>query len=167
MKPLASLAIAGGLLLFAAVLAPEGGGGDRGPTAHVTRIVDGDTIDVAIGARAETVRYIGVDTPESRAPGTAPQCYAKAAHAFNRELVEDETVRLEFDVERRDRYGRLLAYVRRDRDGLLVNSELVKDGYARTLTIPPNVARAALLAGLQRAARTAGRGLWGACGSGA
>jgi micrococcal nuclease len=72
-------------------------------------------------------------------------------------------VRLVGDVEQRDRYGRLLAYVYREPDGAFVNARLVRDGYARTLTIAPNVAHAHELADLARAARRAHRGLWSAC----
>jgi micrococcal nuclease len=129
----------------------------------VARIVDGDTVQVALGGRRERVRYIGVDTPESVKPGSPVQCFAKRASAFNARLVSGERVRLVADAERRDRYGRLLAYVYRERDGLFVNAELVRRGYARTLTIPPNVAHAAELRKLALAARHAGRGLWSSC----
>jgi micrococcal nuclease len=72
-------------------------------------------------------------------------------------------VRLVGDAEQRDRYGRVLAYVYREPDGAFVNAQLVRDGYARTLTIAPNVAHARELADLARAARQAHRGLWSAC----
>jgi micrococcal nuclease len=129
----------------------------------VLRVVDGDTIHVEVGGRRETVRYIGVDTPESVKPGTPVQCFAKRASAFNHRLVEGERVRLVPDAEARDRYGRLLAYVYRRPDGMFVNAELVRRGFATILTIPPNVAHAQEFLRLQRAARQAGRGLWGAC----
>ena len=77
--------------------------------------------------------------------------------------MDGRAVRLEFDVERRDRYGRLLAYVHRRADGLFVNAELVAQGYARTLTLPPNVRYAERLAALQRRARVERRGLWSVC----
>jgi micrococcal nuclease len=126
-------------------------------------VVDGDTIHVSLAGRDEAVRYIGMDTPESKKPGTPVQCYALAASTANRRLVEGRRVRLRFDVERRDRYGRLLAYVYRRPDGLFVNAELVRRGFARQLTIPPDVAHAALFGRLARAARHAGRGLWARC----
>jgi micrococcal nuclease len=91
------------------------------------------------------------------------QCFAKAASHFNERLVGGQRVRLRYDAERRDRYGRLLAYVYRARDGLFVNAELVRRGYAVTLTIPPNVAHADEFAKLARRARELGRGLWRAC----
>ena len=89
--------------------------------------------------------------------------YAKAASAENQKLVQGERVKLESDAEARDRYGRLLAYVYRERDGLFVNAELVRRGYARVLTIPPNVAHAAEFRLQATAARRAGRGLWSHC----
>jgi len=130
---------------------------------RVTRVVDGDTIKVSIDGERDTVRYIGIDTPESRRPNTPVQCFAKEASAENARLVDGERVRLRFDVERRDRYGRLLAYVYRVDDGRFVNAELVGRGYARTLTIPPNVRFAERFAALQTQAREARRGLWSRC----
>jgi micrococcal nuclease len=121
---------------------------------------------VRLGDRTERVRYIGVDTPESVKPGTPVQCYAKRAAAANAALVAGRRVRLVGDVEHRDRYGRLLAYVYRTGDGAFVNALLVRDGFARTLTIAPNVAHAAEFARLARTAREAGRGLWRACAMG-
>lgn len=129
-------------------------------TAQVRRVVDGDTILLTSGER---VRLIGVDTPESVKPGTPVQCFARRASAFTHALLDGAAVRLVHDAERRDRYGRLLAYVYRARDGLFVNAELVRDGYARTLAIAPNTAHAAQFAALASAARHAGKGLWGAC----
>jgi micrococcal nuclease len=137
--------------------------GDAFGQARVVRVVDGDTIRVRLGDRTERVRYIGVDTPESVKPGTPIQCFAKRAAAANAALVAGQRVRLVGDVEQRDRYGRLLAYVYRERDGVFVNALLVRDGYARTLTIAPNVAHAGEFARLARGARAAGRGLWSAC----
>jgi micrococcal nuclease len=160
------------LALLAALVAVAALGGgallDRGDTgatggsesARVKRVVDGDTVVLAGGDR---LRYIGVDTPESVKPGTPVQCFAEAASRANERLVEGEKVRLRFDAERRDRYGRLLAYVYRARDGLFVNAELVRRGYATTLTIAPNVAHAAEFRRLARSARRAGRGLWSSC----
>jgi len=137
----------------------------RGDVGRVTRVVDGDTIHVEVGGRREKVRYIGVDTPESVKPGTPVECYAKRAAAFNERLVDGERVRLVRDLEARDRYGRLLAYVYRVRDDLFVNAALVRRGYAQPLTIPPNVAHAGEFRRLASQARRAGRGLWSACRS--
>jgi micrococcal nuclease len=143
-----------------------GGGVDAAGSAvvaPVVRIVDGDTVRVRLEGRSQPVRYIGIDTPESQRPGTAVQCFARRAAAENARLVRGERVRLVFDVERRDRFGRLLAYVYRVRDGAFVNAALVRDGFARTLTIPPNVRFAERFAALAADARQAGRGLWSAC----
>ena len=133
----------------------------RGAPALVTRVVDGDTVEVRLGGREEDVRYIGVDTPESVAPGQPVECYGKDASEFNRSLVEGERVRLEYGAERRDVYGRLLAYVYLRGD--LVNAELLQRGYARTLAIAPNTDRAGLFDRIEQRAANAGRGLWGAC----
>jgi len=131
--------------------------------ATVTRVVDGDTVNVSIGGRRETVRYNGTDTPETHRPGTPVQCFGPAATEYNRRLVAGRSVLLRTDAESRDRYGRLLAYVYRRGDGLFVNAAMVRDGFAATLTIPPNVAHAGELRGLERRARQAGEGLWQAC----
>ncbi|MEK6276543.1 MAG: thermonuclease family protein [Actinomycetota bacterium] len=140
-----------------------GGGRKPGPgvPARVTRVVDGDTVEVLIAGREEDVRYIGVDTPETVKPGEPVQCFGPQASAFNHRLVEGRRVRLVFDAERRDFYGRLLAYVYLR--GELVNARLVRRGYARTLTIEPNDTYAALFVRLQRLAGREGRGLWDAC----
>jgi micrococcal nuclease len=133
-------------------------------SARVVRVVDGDTILVSVGGREERVRYIGVDTPETVKPGAPVECFGKRASARNRALVPPGArVRLVRDAEERDRYGRLLAYVYRANDGLFVNAALVRDGYAKPLTIAPNDAHAAEFRALARAARGAGRGLWNAC----
>jgi micrococcal nuclease len=150
---LAILAIGGGKLV----------GATRSDAARVVRVVDGDTVVVRTGGHDERVRYIGVDTPESVKPGTPVQCFAKAASAANKRLVQGQEVRLVHDAEARDRYGRMLAYVYRSSDGLFVNAELVRRGYAKPLSIPPNVAHAVELRRLAAAARREGRGLWSRC----
>jgi micrococcal nuclease len=133
----------------------------RSATAYVLRAVDGDTIEVLTGGRREDVRYIGIDTPETVKPGTPVQCFGPRAHRFNARLVTHQRVQLVFGVERRDVYGRLLAYVYLgDR---FVNAELARRGLARTLTIAPNDRFAGRFERLQSAAARAGRGLWGAC----
>ncbi|HEX8205203.1 MAG TPA: thermonuclease family protein [Solirubrobacteraceae bacterium] len=123
------------------------------------RVVDGDTLVVD----GERVRLIGIDTPESVKPGTPVECFAREASAALKRLVGGRRVRLVTDVERRDRYGRLLAYVYRGE--LFVNAELVRQGYATVATFPPNVRHVDELLHLQREARENTRGLWGACGS--
>lgn len=121
----------------------------------VKRVVDGDTI---LLANNERVRYIGVDTPESVHPYKAVEYMAKEASSFNKKLVSGKWVRLEFDVERRDKYGRLLAYVYEG--DVFVNAELVKQGYAQVYTFPPNVKYQELFLEYQRQARKNNRGLW-------
>lgn len=124
----------------------------------VERVIDGDTIRVRVGDRVETVRYIGVDTPETVHPTRGIEPYGLAASAFNRTLVEGRQVRLELDLESRDRYGRLLAYVYTD--SLFVNAELLRRGYAQLMTVPPNVQHVDVFMYLQREARRSGEGLW-------
>ncbi len=143
-----------------------GDGGATGPAsaaAYVSRVVDGDTIEVRFDGHEEAVRYIGVDTPETVKPDTPVQCFGPRASAFDHQLVEHRRVHLDFGVERRDIYGRLLAYVHLGRR--FVNAILVRRGFARTLTIPPNDRFAPLFRRLALAAAKAGRGLWGACPS--
>ena len=124
----------------------------------VVRVVDGDTIHVRIGARVEKVRYIGVNTPEVHHPTKGEEPGGREAAEVNRRLVEGQAVRLELDVQERDRYGRLLAYVWIG--DLMINAELVRLGYAQVMTIPPNVRYQEVFLKLQREAREAGRGLW-------
>ncbi len=148
------------LLAAFALTGCEGGGltGSAPARGTVLRVTDGDTIRVRLdGGGVERVRYIGVDTPERG------RCFARQATAANARLL-GRRIRLEYDADRRDRYGRLLAYVR-GRDGRMINAELVRGGFAVPLTVAPNVRQAARLARLARAARLAGRGLWRACGS--
>jgi micrococcal nuclease len=149
----------------------DGGSSEPGGpvSARVTHVVDGDTIDVAMpDGDEETVRYIGIDTPETVKPDTPVQCGGPKAHAVNERLVGGRSVTLRFDAERRDVYGRLLAYVhlpaaRPGGHPLFVNAELVRLGLARTLTIPPNDSFASLFARLAARAGALGRGLWGSC----
>jgi micrococcal nuclease len=121
-------------------------------------VSDGDTVRVRLAdGRVERVRYIGIDTPETG------RCFADRATAFNERLVGDRDVALALDVEERDHYGRLLAYVYAGRT--LVNAALLRGGYAETLTVPPNVSMATRFRRLARNARRAGSGLWSSCAS--
>jgi micrococcal nuclease len=138
--------------------------GQDGPasaTALVTRVVDGDTVEVRLDGDTEDVRYIGVDTPETVKPGSPVECFGPQASRFNHELVEGKRVRLVFGVERRDQYGRLLSYVYLG--PTFVNAELLRRGFGRTLTIAPNDRFAERFKRLEIAAGRAGRGLWSAC----
>ncbi|MGH7317649.1 MAG: thermonuclease family protein, partial [Candidatus Rokuibacteriota bacterium] len=138
--------------------------GERGESSGtVVRVVDGDTVHVRLGGAVEKVRYIGIDTPETRHPTRGEELGGRAATEVNGRLVGDRVVRLESDVQLRDRYGRRLAYVwvqRRDGGELMVNAELVRLGYAQVMTVPPNVRHAELFRKLQVDAREHGRGLW-------
>jgi micrococcal nuclease len=165
----------GAVLTAVLVLAVACGGSPPGPSAstdpgdgtvRVTRVVDGDTIVVDLGGgRSDRVRLIGIDTPETKSPSKPVQCFGKAASSHTTELLSPGTaVRLERDVEERDQYGRLLGYVYRASDGLFVNLELAKDGYASLLTYPPNVAHAGDFQAAVDDARARQAGLWGQCG---
>jgi len=156
---------------LAGVTRCEPGELDRMPRALVVRCVDGDTIYVAIprppeglGTR-ERLRLIGVDTPESVARDRPVQCYGTEASAYLASLVpEGSAVRLERDAVARDQYGRLLAYVYRADDDLLVNLALIEQGYADAVTYGDNEALYPRLVAAEAEARDGGRGLWGVCG---
>lgn len=146
----------------------EGGGTDSGwssggsSVVRVDRVVDGDTAKVFYEGDDEYVRYIGIDTPESVKPDHPVECYGVEAKRFNEELLARRPrVKLVFDKEKRDRYGRLLAYVYSG--DTLLQAELLKRGYATTLEISPNTAKAGQFEKLEEEARDAGRGLWSAC----
>ena len=128
--------------------------------ATVTRVVDGDTIDVDLGGQTARVRLIGVDTPEIY--GTV-QCYGQAASDFTRTWLLGKQVGLEKDVSETDRYGRLLRYVWIGSQ--LFNEVLVRQGYAHVSTYPPDVKYQWRFVGAEQAAREEGAGLWGACGA--
>ncbi len=132
-------------------------------TAVVVRIVDGDTIIVDRGMGDERLRYVGIDAPESVKPGSPVEFMGREASAANAALVEGREVALERDVSDRDRFDRLLRYVwLRDGDGwLLVNLELVRQGYASAVSFPPDVRLQDELRAAERVARDTGLGLWG------
>jgi micrococcal nuclease len=124
--------------------------------AQVKRVIDGDTIELDNG---EKVRYIGINTPETKHPIKGIEYYGLEAYFFNMLLVEGKMVILKYDIQKRDKYGRLLAYVFL-LDGTFVNAVLVKEGYAQVSTYPPNVKYQNLFLKLQREARENARGLW-------
>lgn len=135
-----------------------GGSPAEGDRAVVERVVDGDTIVLADRTR---VRLIGVDTPETVDPRRPVECFGQEASAHTKELLPKGTaVRLVYDAERTDRYGRTLAYVYRASDGLFVNLDLARNGFAEQLTVPPNVAHADDVAAAVDEARRERRGLW-------
>lgn len=127
-------------------------------TSLVRRVIDGDTIELENGQR---VRYVGVDTPETKDRRKPVQCFGKQASEKNRELVEGKRVRLKRDISDRDRYGRLLRYIYVG--DTFVNLKLVEEGYARSYSYPPDIAHQAEFRAAERRAREAKRGLWGEC----
>lgn len=140
---------------------------NQAETVQVTRAIDGDTIELTDGRK---VRYIGMDTPEMGDTRTTIACFAREAMDENKRLVDGKTVRLEKDVSEMDRYGRLLRYVyivggtnQAVRPDVFVNDYLVRQGFARVATFPPDVAHQDQFLEAQREARGEGRGLWDKC----
>lgn len=149
---------------------PSGAG--KVVAARVTKIVDGDTIYVKVEGREEKVRFIGVNTPELANPerGQREEPFGREAKAYTEKELSGRQVYLEFDVQLRDKYGRLLAYVwlERPQKGTaeearvnLFNARLLLDGYAQVMTVPPNVKYVDLFLTWQREAQKNRRGLWG------
>ena len=126
-----------------------------GPYAVVS-VIDGDTIDVDIDGTVTRVRLIGIDTPELET-----EKGAEVAAAYTQALLEGHEVYLEYDEERLDNYGRTLSYVYLSKKRAMVNELLLQNGYARTLTIKPNVKYRERLAAAEAAAKADGVGLWG------
>ena len=135
----------------------------------VTRVIDGDTLLLESGER---VRLIGIDTPEmhdsqklykdsqrSKQDKATIKAMGRRAYEFTRNLAENKRVRLEFDVEKKDRYGRMLAYAYLS-DGTFVNAKIIEEGYASLMTYPPNVKYVDMFQKLYREARESQRGLW-------
>lgn len=130
-----------------------------GAAGNVERVVDGDTLIVMYEGVRERVRMIGVDTPESvHSDQTKNTKEGKTASDYTGQLLSGKTVELEFDTEKRDRYGRLLAYVYVD--GKMINRELLKSGMARIMTVPPNVKYAEDFKQLQKEAARSKKGFW-------
>ena len=126
--------------------------------ATVARVIDGDTIELQNG---ETVRYIGIDTPETVHPDKPAECFGTEATRANRRLVAGKQVRLERDVSNHDKYDRLLRYIYVN--DTFVNKYLVEHGYAHAVSYPPDVKYQDILRKAQRTARRRERGAWGAC----
>src|SRR5213593_1373961 len=146
------------LLVLLAAVASIAGAQPTSLDGAVVRVVDGDTIHVRLADRVEKVRYIGVNTPEVHHPRKGEEPGGREAAEVNRQLVDNKHVRLERDVQSRDRYGRLLSYVRvalgpeppggagaaqsagdQTDKWIMINAELVRLGYAQVMTVPPNV----------------------------
>ncbi|HJQ08712.1 MAG TPA: thermonuclease family protein [Candidatus Saccharimonadales bacterium] len=129
----------------------------------IARFIDGDTIAVHMNGRQETVRMIGIDTPETHKPDTPVQCYGSAAAAFTKNLIGTQEVRLQADAksQNRDRYDRLLRYVYLP-DGRLVQKELISGGYGFAYTQFPFTKSDEFVAA-EGSAKQAGKGLWSNC----
>lgn len=165
----AALVIAAAVYAGVRLLPSSGGAARPDGLVYVERAVDGDTLKLAGGER---VRLIGVDTPEvhysSKLERDAKrsgkdiatiQALGRKSSAFTKKLCEGKRVRLEYDVQRQDRYGRTLAYVYLE-DGTFVNARIIEDGYGSVMTIPPNVRHTDLFLRLERDARAGRKGLW-------
>lgn len=124
----------------------------------VSRVIDGDTIELESG---QVVRYIGIDTPETKNPTRSPECFGTEATGRNRQLVEGKLVRLERDVSEVDRYGRLLRYVWVGDD--LINQRLVAEGFAQAASYPPDISRQEQFRQAEQLARKNQVGLWSSC----
>lgn len=136
----------------------------RGDTTWtVTEVVDGDTVAVTHGGRTDIVRLLGVDTPETKHPDRPVGCFGPEAAAYTASRLAGRDVQLETDVETRDRYDRLLAYV--TINGEHFNETLLREGFATLLVIPPNDRHGRSLLRAELDARSARRGLWAACPS--
>lgn len=133
---------------------------ESGKTYLVTRVIDGDTIEIEGGQR---VRYIGIDTPETVDPRKAVQCFGQEASSKNKELIAGKQVKLEKDVSETDRYGRLLRYVWVG--DIFVNDFLVRQGYAHASSYPPDVKYQQQFTQAQQEAINNNKGLWSSCGS--
>jgi micrococcal nuclease len=136
-------------------------GGTRGPFVFVSRVIDGDTVEADLQGRTVDVRLIGVDTPETVHPSEPVGCYGPAASDFVTRQLEGRRVQLEFDVERRDQYGRTLAYIWKD--GKLFNRVLVERGFAEVTLYPPDDKYEGRLRAAEDRAKRADNGAWGSC----
>ena len=148
------------LVIFVSSCQVNSGGMTRSDYLQVKSVVDGDTFWVYDGSeKGLKVRLIGVDTPETVHPRKPVEHYGMEASEYVKSLLEGSRVRLEYDVGPIDRYGRALAYVYLE-NGTFLNVELLKRGYARIMTIPPNVKHANYFLKVERKARNKKRGLW-------
>jgi micrococcal nuclease len=127
-------------------------------TAKITRVIDGDTVEIEGGQK---VRYIGIDTPETVDPRKPVQCFGAEASKKNKDLVEGKIVRMEKDVTDKDKYGRLLRYVYVGDD--FINVEMVKQGFAYSYSYPPDIKFQNQILQAQQEAEAGKRGLWSAC----
>lgn len=131
----------------------------NGELIKVMRVIDGDTIELEGGER---LRYIGIDTPELHDPRKPVQCFAQEASEKNKQLVEGKLVKFYKDVNERDKYQRLLGYVYGE-NGLFINLELVKTGYAFSYTYPPDISKQVEFQKAEQDAKEKKLGLWAGC----
>lgn len=156
-----------GLLLLASPRRSRAASGPPPPEDEIVKVIDGDTVNLKFAGRC---RLIGINTPETVAPrqkeGAPPDCYGPEASALTKSLLPPGTkVKVELDVEPVDKYGRQLAYLYRSSDQLFLNAELVKQGAAKRYKVAPNVKYDTKFVELEKDAKAAGKGLWGACAS--
>ena len=149
------------LVLLPACSMPASESPHRAERVRLIEVTDGDTIRVLYRGREESVRLIGVDTPEVPWYGGSGECFGVEAARYAKRRLDGRVVRLEFGADPRDRYGRLLAYVYVEDE--LFNLTLVRLGYASADPVSPNTRLATLFARAQATARTAGEGQWSRC----
>ena len=135
-----------------------GSGPSRSETATVVRVIDGDTIEVDLDGSRYTVRYIGINTPDTNRPSRGVEFFGPEASARNRELVEGKTVRMELDVSSTDRFDRLLRYVYVDDE--MVNATLISEGFAVASAFPPDTKFVDRFENIQIQAMENRRGAW-------
>jgi micrococcal nuclease len=130
----------------------------------VLKVIDGDTVDIDIKGNTERVRLIGVNTPETKHPTKPIECFGPEASAYLTQLLPKGThVRIERDIEARDRYGRMLLYLYRESDNLFINLDLVSHGYGIPMSIEPNTFHRNDFVHAAALAETTNEGLWKAC----
>jgi micrococcal nuclease len=130
----------------------------------ILKVVDGDTVDIDIKGNTERVRLIGVNTPETKHPTKPIECFGPEASAYLTQLLPKGThVRIERDIEARDRYGRMLLYLYRESDNLFINLDLVSHGYGTPMSIEPNTFHRNDFVHAAALAETTNEGLWKAC----
>lgn len=137
--------------------------GIEGERAYVAKVIDGDTIELTNG---QTVRLIGIDTPETKDPRRPVGCFGKEASSETRKLLSGKEIILQKDVSETDKYKRLLRYIflpLEEGKVLFINDYLVREGFAKVLTYPPDVKFNEQLQEAQKLAREQERGLWGRC----
>lgn len=140
--------------------------GVEGQEALVLKVIDGDTIEVQLGEEISSVRYIGIDTPETVDPRKAVECFGKEAANENKKLVGGKQIILVKDISEMDKFGRLLRYVYvklSDENNLFVNDYLIRAGFAKAVTFPPDVKFTDQFLQAEKQAREAKRGFWGKC----